>query len=50
VLIDLVNDRIEVHNNPFKGVYQEVRIIQRGSKIISSTLPQLKLNADDVLG
>ena len=49
-LIDLINDRIEVHSNPFKGVYQEVRIIQRGQNVISQSLPFLKLKADDVLG
>jgi Uma2 family endonuclease len=49
-LIDLVRDIIEIHSNPHKGFYQEVRIIQRGQKIISSTLPELKLKADDVLG
>lgn len=49
-LIDLVADRIEVHSNPFKGVYQEVRIIQRGQKVISQVLPELKLKADEILG
>jgi len=49
-LVDLVNDRIEVHSNPFKGVYQEVRIIQRGQNVISPSLPFLKLKADEVLG
>ena len=49
-LIDLVNDRIEVHSNPFKGVYQEVRIVQRGQNVISQSLPYLKLKADEVLG
>lgn len=49
-LIDLVEDRIEVHSNPYNGVYQEVRIIQRGQRVISRSLPQLKLKADDVLG
>lgn len=49
-LIDLVNDRIEVHSNPYNGVYQEVRIIQRGQKIISASLPQLKLSAEEILG
>ena len=49
-LIDLVEDRIEVHSNPYNGVYQEVRIVQRGQKIISNSLPQLKLKADEVLG
>lgn len=49
-LVDLYNDRIEVHTRPDKGVYQEVRIILRGHKVISTTIPQLKLKADDVLG
>lgn len=49
-LIDLVNDRIEIHSNPFKGVYQEVRIIQRGQRIVSQALPQLKLKANEILG
>jgi Uma2 family endonuclease len=49
-LIDLVEDRIEVHSNPYNGVYQEVRIIQRGQKVISKSLPQLKLKADEILG
>jgi Uma2 family endonuclease len=49
-LIDLVEDRIEVHSAPYNGVYQEVRIIQRGQKVISKSLPQLKLKADEILG
>jgi Uma2 family endonuclease len=49
-LIDLVEDRIEVHSNPYNGVYQEVRIIQRGQKVISKSLPQLKLKADEIPG
>jgi Uma2 family endonuclease len=49
-LIDLVEDRIEVHSNPYNGVYQEVRIIQRGQRVISRLLPQLKLKADEILG
>lgn len=49
-LIDLVEDRIEVHSKPYNGVFQEVRIIQRGQKVISNALPQLKLKADEILG
>lgn len=48
-LVDLTKDRIEVHSNPHNGVYQEVRIVQRGQEVISTTLPQLKLKADDIL-
>lgn len=49
-LIDLFNDRIEIHHAPHLGVYQEVRIIQRGQKFASPTLPQLKCKAEDILG
>jgi len=49
-LINLVEDRIEVHSNPYNDVYQEVRIIQRGQKVVSKSLLQLKLKADEILG
>ncbi|MGE0885962.1 MAG: Uma2 family endonuclease [Blastocatellales bacterium] len=48
-LVDLLNDRIEIHSNPLNTIYQEVRIIQRGQKFTSPTLPKLKLKADDIL-
>ena len=49
-LVDLVNDRIEIHALPNEGIYQEVRIVLRHQKIISHILPQLKLKAEDILG
>jgi len=49
-LVDLVNDRLEIHSSPTSGIYQEVRIVLRGHKVISQTIPQLKLKADDILG
>ncbi len=49
-LVDLFNDRIEIHSNPASGIYQEVRIILRGQKVVSATIPQIKLKADDILG
>lgn len=49
-LVDLVNNRIEVHALPNEGVYQEVRIILRHQNIISRALPHLKLKASDILG
>ena len=49
-LVDLVNNRIEVHALPNEGVYQEVRIILHHQNIISRMLPQLKLKASDILG
>lgn len=49
-LVDLVNNRIEVHALPNEGVYQEVRIVLRHQKVISRVLPQLNLKAKDILG
>lgn len=49
-LIDLANDRIEVHTRPGGGLYQEVRIFLRGQRVVSASIPQLKLKADDILG
>lgn len=49
-LVDLTKDLVEVHSNPYQGIYQEVRIVQRGQEIVSTVVPQLKLHADDILG
>lgn len=49
-LIDLPSDRIEIYTQPNSGIYQEVRTVLRGQKIISPAFPNLKLKADDVLG
>jgi Uma2 family endonuclease len=49
-LIDLYNDRIEIHYEPHQAVYQQVRIVQRGQRFASPTLPQLKFKAEDILG
>jgi Uma2 family endonuclease len=48
-LVDLNKERIEIHSNPLNGIYQEVRLVQRGQQVVSKTLPQLSLNADEVL-
>jgi Uma2 family endonuclease len=49
-LIDLQNDRIEIHSQPGSGIYQEVRIVLRGQPVVSKAIPQLQLTADDILG
>lgn len=48
-LVNLIEDRIEVHSRPNRDVYQEIRICLRGDRVISPTLPKLKLKADDIL-
>jgi Uma2 family endonuclease len=49
-LVDLVNNRIEVHALPNEGVYQEVRIVLPHQDVISRVLPHLKLKARTILG
>ncbi len=48
-LIDLSIDYVEIYTCPASGLYQEVRIILRGQRFTSTTLPQLKLKADSLL-
>lgn len=49
-LIDLYNDRIEIHAQPYNGLYQEIRLVFRGQMAVSRSLPQFALSADDILG
>jgi Uma2 family endonuclease len=48
-LIDLYNDRVEVYTRPAGDLYQEIKIVLRGQRFASTTLPQLKLKADSLL-
>ncbi|MGH9800435.1 MAG: Uma2 family endonuclease, partial [Blastocatellia bacterium] len=49
-LVDLFNDRIEIHSQPGGGIYQEVRIVLRDQQLVSKSIPQLQLKAEDILG
>ncbi len=49
-LIDLYNDRIEVHSALLNDGYQRSRIVQRNQNVQSEVLPQLTLAADEILG
>lgn len=49
-LVDLFNDRIEVHSQPAGGIYQEIKIILRDQPLVSKSIPQLQLKAEDILG
>lgn len=49
-LINLEAERIEIHSNPKEKTYGMVKIYQRGEEVLSETMPELKLNADDILG
>ena len=49
-LVDLFNDHIEIHSQPASGIYQEIRIVLRDQPLVSKTIPQLQLKAEDILG
>lgn len=49
-LVDLPGDRIEIYTQPDKGVYREIRIVSREQRVISKSIPTLKLKAADILG
>jgi len=49
-LVDLYNDRVEIYSQPNNDVYQEIRIVLRGQDVVSKTIPQIVLKADDILG
>jgi Uma2 family endonuclease len=48
-LVNLPKDLIEVHTDPVKGIYQNIRIYQRGDTISSQVLPQIKVRVDEIL-
>lgn len=49
-LVDLFNDHIEVHSQPASGIYQEIRIVLRDQPLVSKSIPQLQLKAEEILG
>jgi Uma2 family endonuclease len=49
-LIDLENDRIEIHTQPTKNGYRLVKILHRGDIAESTIFEEIKIAVDDILG
>lgn len=49
-LIDLENDRIEIHSQPTKNGYKLVKILHRGDIAESTVFEEIKIAVDDILG
>ena len=49
-LIDLENDRIEIHTQPTKNGYKLVKILHRGDIAESTIFEEIKIAVDDILG
>lgn len=49
-LVDLINDRVEVHYAPKDEAYSRSKTFQRGENAVSETIPSIEIPVDDVLG
>ena len=49
-LVVLPKDILEVHSEPKNGKYQKVQRLKPGKRLISTTIPGLKLDVDGILG
>lgn len=48
-LVDLVTNAVEVHATPTAGGYSHVQRFERGATVASASMPELRLDAADVL-
>ncbi len=49
-LVDLLEERIEIYRHPSPQGYQTLHIAHRGETVRPTTLPDLELSVDDILG
>ena len=49
-LIDLENDRVEIHSEPSQFGYSLVKILHRGQTAESIVLPEIKISVEELLG
>ena len=49
-LVDLENDRVEIHSEPTEFGYSLVKILHRGQTAESTVLPEIKIPVEDILG
>ncbi len=49
-LVDLINDRVEVHYAPKDEAYSRSKTFQRGENAVSETIPSIEIPVEDVLG
>lgn len=49
-LIDLENDRVEIHGEPSEFGYSLVKILYRGQTAESIVLPEIKITINEILG
>lgn len=49
-LIDIQNERVEIHTEPGNNGYSKVQTYQRGEEFSSVTMPEIKFSVSEILG
>jgi len=49
-LIDLENNRVEIHSEPNEMGYSLIKLLHRGQQAESTVLPQIKILVEEILG
>ncbi|MDQ3928516.1 MAG: Uma2 family endonuclease, partial [Chloroflexota bacterium] len=49
-IVNLQQERIEVHSQPEGGAYKTVRRLKRGQSVVVPGFPEAKIKVEDVLG
>lgn len=49
-LVDLINDRVEIHTQPKSNGYGLVKVYQRGENAVSDAISSIDLPVEDILG
>lgn len=49
-LIDLKRDAVEIHTEPGPNGYGVVRTLRRGDMLASTTIPEIEVSIEDILG
>lgn len=49
-LVDLTEEKIEVHTQPRRGIYHNIQIFGQDEELITSAIDNLTLNVNEILG
>ena len=49
-LVNLPKETIEIYTRPLESEYREIRLVKRGESLSAKSIPNLTIDADDVLG
>jgi hypothetical protein len=50
VIVNLVKEIVEVYSDPQAGTFKKIVALKRGEAFASTTIPNLALNVEEILG